>query len=197
MLAKIQGVVLKIQGVVLKKGARNDHISISLRQAAIPCLLVDQPQWWPDGDSPEQVTLVCGQFQQQSGGFLLSGDREQELLGLSGGSASPDYQTALATLQAWQPALPEKEPCVARWFSWLSEQNSRLLNFLGAERLVNLCLSKNGAVQLSMHPERRAILQGCVREIGNFMQETRAFLSGYEVFNAGRSRRSETGAVIS
>nr|WP_256493315.1 DUF4116 domain-containing protein [Endozoicomonas sp. SCSIO W0465] len=175
-------VLAKTQGVVLKKGARNDHISISLRQAAIPCLLVDQPQWWPDGDSPEQVTLVCGQFQQQSGGFLLSGDREQELLGLSGGSASPDYQTALATLQAWQPALPEKEPCVARRFSWLGEQNSRLLNFLGAERLVNLCLSKSGTVQLSMHPERRAILQGCVREIGNFMQETRAFLSGYAQF---------------
>ncbi|USE36938.1 PEP/pyruvate-binding domain-containing protein [Endozoicomonas sp. SCSIO W0465] len=175
-------VLAKTQGVVLKKGARNDHISISLRQAAIPCLLVDQPQWWPDGDSPEQVTLVCGQFQQQSGGFLLSGDREQELLGLSGGSASPDYQTALATLQAWQPALPEKEPCVARRFAWLGEQNSRLLNFLGAERLVNLCLSKNGAVQLSMHPERRAIVQGCVREIDNFMQETRAFLSGYAQF---------------
>ena len=175
-------VLAKTKGVVLKKGARNDHISISLRQAGIPCILVDKPQWWPGVDSERLVTLICGQFQKQPGGFLLSGDREQELLRLRDDSASPDYQTALAIQQAWQPVLPEQKPSVALRFSWLCEQNSRLLNFLGSERLINLCLSKSGAVQLSMHPERAEILRGCAREISNFLYETEAFLSGYEKF---------------
>ena len=175
-------VLAKTKGVVLKKGARNDHISISLRQAGVPCILVDKPQWWPGVDSERHVTLICGQFQKRPGGFLLSGDREQELLRFRDDSASPDYQTALAIQQAWQPVLPEQEPSVAVSFSWLCEQNSRLLNFLGSERLINLCLSKSGVVQLSMHPERAKILQGCAREISNFLQETEAFLSGYEQF---------------
>ena len=92
------------------------------------------------------------------------------------------YQTALAIQKAWQPALLETEPSVARIYSWLCEQNSRLLNFLGSERLINLCLSKSGAVQLSMHPRRWEILQGCAGEISNFLQETQTFLSGYEQF---------------
>ena len=175
-------VLAKTKGVVLKKGARNDHISISLRQAGIPCILVDKPQWWPGVDSERLVTLICGQFQKQPGGFLLSGDREQELLRFRDDSASPDYQTALAIQQAWQPVPPEQEQSVALRFSWLCEQNSRLLNFLGSERLINLCLSKSGAVQLSMHPGRAEILQGCAREISNFLYETEAFLSGYERF---------------
>ena len=175
-------VLAKTKAVVLKKGARNDHISISLRQASIPCMLVDKPQWWPESDSPEQVTLVCGRFQGQLGGFLLLGDREQELLSRCDNSAGPDYQMALAISQAWQPTPPEKEASVAYMFSWLSEQNSRLLNFLGTERFINLCLSKNGAVQLSMHPKRSEILHGCAQEIRNFLQETKAFLSGYQQF---------------
>ena len=176
------GVLAKVNGVVVKNWANNDHIAISLRQAGLPCAGMKHPQWWPDNDAPQWVTLVCGTFQKESGGFLLSGDREQELLSLSGESASPDYQTAQASLQAYQPAVPEDEPSVARQFSWLGEQNTRLLNFLGTERLVHLCLSKTGAVQLSMHPRRQEVLQGCVQEIDNFMQETAAFLSGYERF---------------
>ena len=175
-------VLAKTKGVVLKKGARNDHISISLRQAGVPCILVDRPQWWPGVDSERHVTLICGQFQKQPGGVLLSGDREQELLCFRDDSASPDYQTALAIQQAWQPVPPEQEPSVALRFSWLCEQNSRLLNFLGSERLINLCLSKSGAVQLSMHPARSEILRGCAREISNFLYETEAFLTGYEQF---------------
>ncbi|MGO0305516.1 DUF4116 domain-containing protein [Endozoicomonas acroporae] len=174
-------VLEKIKGIVFRIWANNDHISISLRQEGIPCVGIKQPQWWPDNDAPKWVTLVCGKFQKESGGFLLSGDREQELLSLSE-SARSDYQTALASLEAWQPAEPEKEPSVARLFSWLGEQNNRLLNFLGADRLIHLCLSRTGAVQLSMHPRRREILQGCDQEISNFMQETEAFLSGYERF---------------
>ena len=175
-------VLAKVKGVVFNKWANNDHISIGLRQEGIPCAGMKQPQWWPDNDAPEWVTLVCGKFQKESGGFLLSGDREQELLGLSGESARLDYQTAQAYLQAYQPAVPEEEPSVARQFSWLGEQNTRLLNFLGTERLVHLCLSRTGAVQLSMHPERREILQGCEQEIRHFMQEAEAFLLGYKRF---------------
>ncbi|WP_422449851.1 MULTISPECIES: DUF4116 domain-containing protein [unclassified Endozoicomonas] len=175
-------VLAKVRGVVFNKWANNDHISISLRQEGIPCVGINQPQWWPDNGAPEWVTLVCGKFQKESGGFLLSGDREQELLSLSGESASPDYQTAQAYQQAYHPAVPEDEPSVARQFSWLGEQNTRLLNFLGTERLIHLCLSKTGAVQLSMHPERREILQGCDQEIRHFMQEAEAFLLGYAQF---------------
>ena len=175
-------VLAKVKGVVFNKWANNDHISIGLRQEGIPCAGMKQPQWWPDNDAPEWVTLVCGKFQKESGGFLLSGDREQELLGLSGEFARPDYQTAQAYLQAYQPAVPEEEPSVARQFSWLGEQNTRLLNFLGTERLVHLCLSRTGAVQLSMHPERQEILQGCDQEIRHFMQEAEAFLLGYDQF---------------
>ena len=87
-------VLAKVKGVVFNKWANNDHISIGLRQEGIPCAGMKRPQWWPDNNAPEWVTLVCGKFQKESGGFLLSGDREQELLGLSGESASPDYQTA-------------------------------------------------------------------------------------------------------
>ena len=173
------GVLAKVNGVVVKNWANNDHIAISLRQAGLPCAGMKHPQWWPDNDAPQWVTLVCGTFQKESGGFLLAGDRKQDL---SSESARPDYHTALASLEAWQPAVPEKEPSVARLFSWLGEQNTRLLNFLGAERLIHLCLSGTGAVQLSMHPRRREIVQGCAQEISNFMQETEAFLSGYERF---------------
>ncbi|MGO0305517.1 DUF4116 domain-containing protein [Endozoicomonas acroporae] len=175
-------VLEKTKGIVLNKWANNDHISIGLRQEGIPCVGIKQPQWWPDNDAQEWVTLVCGKFQKESGGFLLPGDREQELLSLSGESARPDYQTAQASLQAYQPAVPEDEPSVARQFSWLGEQNTRLLNFLGTDRLIHLCLSRTGAVQLSMHPERRKILQGCDQEIRLFMQEAEAFLLGYDQF---------------
>ena len=172
-------VLAKVNGVVVKNWANNDHIAISLRQAGMPCAGMKHPQWWPDNDAPQWVTLVCGKLQKDSGGFLLAGDRKQDL---SSESARPDYHTALASLEAWQPAVPEKEPSVARLFSWLGEQNTRLLNFLGAERLIHLCLSGTGAVQLSMHPRRREILQGCAQEISNFIQETEAFLCGYERF---------------
>ncbi|MGI2030175.1 DUF4116 domain-containing protein [Endozoicomonas acroporae] len=175
-------VLEKTKGIVFKKWANNDHISIGLRQERIPCVGMKEPQWWPDNDAQEWVTLVCGKFQKESGGFLLPGDREQELLNFSGESATPDYQAAQAAQQAYQPAEPEKEPSVARLFSWLVEQNSRLLDFFGTERLIHLCLSKTGAVQLSMHPGRQEIVQGCVQEIDNFMQEIAAFLSGYERF---------------
>ncbi|MBO9496788.1 DUF4116 domain-containing protein [Thalassotalea sp. G20_0] len=175
-------VLKKTKGVVFNKWANNDHISISLRQEGIPCVGIKQPQWWPGNDAQEWVTLVCGKFQKESGGFLLPGDREQALLNFSDKSATADYQAAQAAQQAYQPAEPEKEPSVARLFSWLVEQNTRLLDFLGTERLIHLCLSKTGVVQLSMHPERQEIVQGCVQEIDNFMQEIAAFLSGYERF---------------
>ncbi|WP_422489294.1 DUF4116 domain-containing protein [Endozoicomonas sp. ALE010] len=175
-------VLKKTKGIVFNKWANNDHISIGLRQEGIPCVGIKRPQWWPDNDAPKWVTLVCGKFQKESGGFILSGDREQALLNFSDKSATPDYQAAQAAQQAYQLAEPEKEPSVARLFSWLVEQNTRLLDFLGTERLIHLCLSKTGAVQLSMRPGRQEIVQGCVQEIDNFMQEIASFLSGYERF---------------
>ena len=172
-------VLAKLRGVVFKRGGHNDHIAISLRQAGLPCMLVSEPQWWPDAD-PEPVALVCGQFQKNDGGFLLAGDLQQELLN-NGDGASPDYQAAMARTALWQPpGVPENQTRVDHLFQWLVQSNERLLDFMGPQRLMHLCLSNRGAVQLSMHPRRAEIINRCTREIGHFLAEADAFLAGYK-----------------
>ena len=172
-------VLVKLRGVVFKRGGHNDHIAITLRQAGVPCMLVSEPQWRP-GPVPEPVTLVCGQFQKNDGGFLLAGDLRQELLN-SGDDASPDYQAAMACTAAWQrPVAPDNLVRVDHLFQWLVQCNGRLLDFMGPQRLMHLCLSNRGAVQLSMHPRRAEIIDYCAREIGHFLAEVEAFLSGYK-----------------
>ena len=172
-------VLAKLRGVVFKRGGRNDHIAITLRQAGLPCMLVSEPQWWP-GAPPESVTLVCGQFQKNDGGFLLAGDLQQKLLD-SGDGASPDYQAAMASTAAWQPpSAPENQTRVDQLFQWLVHSNERLLDFMGPQRLMHLCLSNRGAVRLSMHPRRAEIINHCAREIGHFLAEAEAFLTGYK-----------------
>ena len=172
-------VLAKLRGVVFKRGGRNDHIAITLRQAGVPCMLVSEPQWWP-GAAPEPVTLVCGQFQKNDGGFLLAGDLQQELLN-SGDGASPGYQAAMARTAAWQPPrAPENQTRVDHLFQWLVQSNERLLDFMGPQRLMHLCLSNRGAVRLSMHPRRAEIINHCAREIGHFLAEAEAFLTGYK-----------------
>ena len=172
-------VLARLRGVVFKRGGHNDHIAITLRQAGLPCMLVSEPQWWPDA-APEPVTLVCGQFQKNDGGFLLAGDLQQELLN-SGDGASPDYQAAMALTAAWQsPGAPENQTRVDYLFQWLVQSNERLLDFMGPQRLMHLCLSNRGAVRLSMHPRRAEIINHCAREIGHFLAEAEAFLAGYK-----------------
>ena len=172
-------VLARLRGVVFKRGGHNDHIAITLRQAGLPYMLVSEPQWWP-GAAPESVTLVCGQFQKNDGGFLLAGDLQQELLN-SGDGASPDYQAAMVLTAAWQPpSAPENQTRVDHLFQWLVQSNERLLDFMGPQRLLHLCLSNRGAVRLSMHPRRAEIINHCAREIGHFLAETEAFLAGYK-----------------
>ena len=172
-------VLAKLRGVVFKRGGHNDHIAITLRQAGLPCMLVSEPQWWP-GAAPEPVTLVCGQFQKNDGGFLLAGDLQRELLN-SDDDASPDYQAAMACTAVWQPpGTPENQTRVDHLFQWLVQCNERLLDFMGPQRLMHLCLSNRGAVRLSMHPRRAEIINHCAREIGHFLSEAEAFLAGYK-----------------
>ena len=172
-------VLAKLRGVVFQRGGCNDHIAITLRQAGLPCMLVSEPQWWPDA-APEPVTLVCGQFQKNDGGFLLAGDLQQELLD-SGDGASPNYQAAMACTDAWQqPVSPENLDRVDHLFQWLVQSNERLLDFMGPQRLLHLCLSNRGAVRLSMHPGRAEIIDHCAREVGHFLAEAEAFLAGYQ-----------------
>ena len=172
-------VLAKLRGVVFKRGGRNDHIAITLRQAGVPCMLVSEPQWWP-GAAPEPVTLVCGQFQKHDGGFILASDLQQELLN-SGDGASPDYQAAMAFTAAWQPpTAPGNQNRVDHLFQWLVQCNERMLDFMGSQRLMYLCLSNRGAVQLSMHPRRVEIINHCAWEIGHFLAEAEAFLNGYK-----------------
>ena len=171
-------VLTRLRGVVFKHGGHNDHIAITLRQAGLPYMLVSEPQWWP-GDAPEPVTLVCGQFQKTDGGFLLAGDLQRELLN-SGAGPSPDYQSAMACTAAWQePVTAKNLDRVDHLFQWLVQSNERLLDFMGPQRLMHLCLSNRGAVQLSMHPRRAEIINHCAREIGHFLAEADAFLAGY------------------
>ena len=172
-------VLARLRGVVFKRGGHNDHIAITLRQAGLPYMLVSEPQWWPGAD-PEPVTLVCGQFQKNDGGFLLAGDLQRELLN-SGDGASPDYQAAMARTALWQPpGAPENQTRVDHLFQWLVQSNERLLDFMGPQRLMHLCLSNRGAVRLSMHPRRAEIINHCAREIGHFLAEADAFLAGYK-----------------
>ena len=172
-------VLARLRGVVFKRGGHNDHIAITLRQAGVPCMLVSEPQWWP-GVAPEPVTLVCGQFQKSDGGFLLAGDLQQELLN-SGDGASPDYHAAMALTVTWQPpSAPENQTRVDYLFQWLVQSNERLLDFMGPQRLMHLCLSHRGVVRLSMHPRRAEIINHCAREIGHFLAEAEAFLAGYK-----------------
>ena len=172
-------VLARLRGVVFKRGGHNDHIAITLRQAGLPCMLVSEPQWWP-GAVPEPVTLVCGQFQKNVGGFLLAGDLERELLN-SDDDASPDYQAAMACTMAWQPpSAAANQTRVDHLFQWLVQCNERLLDFMGPQRLMHLCLSNRGAVQLSMHPRRAEVINCCAREIGHFLAEAEAFLAGYK-----------------
>ena len=174
-------VLARLRGVVFKRGGHNDHIAITLRQAGLPCMLVSEPQWWP-GTAPEPVTLVCGQFQKTDGGFLLAGDLQRELLN-SGAGPSPDYQAAMAFTAAWQqPITPKNLDRVDHLFQWLVQSNERLLDFMGPQRLMHLCLSNRGAVRLSMHPRRAEIINHCAREIGHFLAEAEAFLAGYRQF---------------
>ena len=172
-------VLVKLRGVVFKRGGHNDHIAITLRQAGVPYMLVSEPQWWP-GDGSQPVTLVCGQFQKNDGGFLLAGDLQQELLN-SGDGASPDYQAAMVLAAAWQPpSAAENQTRVDHLFQWLVQSNERLLDFMGPQRLMHLCLSNRGAVRLTMHPRRAEIINHCAREIGHFLAEAEAFLAGYK-----------------
>ena len=171
-------VLTRLRGVVFKRGGHNDHIAITLRQAGLPYMLVSEPQWWPDAE-PEPVTLVCGQFQKNDGGFLLAGDLQQELLN-SGDGPSPDYQSAMAFTAAWQqPVTAKNLDRVDHLFQWLVQSNERLLDFMGPQRLMHLCLSNRGAVRLSIHPRRAEIINCCAREIGHFLAEAEAFLTGY------------------
>ena len=171
-------VLARLRGVVFKRGGHNDHIAITLRQAGLPYMLVSDPQWWP-GDAPEPVTLVCGQFQKTDGGFLLAGDLQRELLN-SGDGSSPDYQAAIAFTAAWQqPVTAKNLDRVDRLFQWLVQSNERLLDFMGPQRLMHLCLSNRGAVRLSMHPRRAEIIDHCAREVRHFLTEAEAFLAGY------------------
>ena len=172
-------VLARLRGVVFKRGGRNDHIAITLRQAGLPCMLVNQPQWWP-GAVPEPVTLVCGRFQKQDGGFILAGDLQQELLN-SGDGAKRNFQAAMACTAAWQPPIaPDNLSRVDHLFQWLVQSNERLLDFMGPERLMYLCLSNRGAVQLSMHLQRAEIIDHCAREIRHFLVEAEAFFAGYK-----------------
>ena len=178
-------VLVRLRGVVFKRGGHNDHIAITLRQAGLPYMLVSEPQWWP-GDAPEPVTLVCGQFQKTDGGFLLAGDLQRELLN-SGAGPSPDYQAAMACTAAWQePVTAKNLDRVDHLFQWLVQSNERLLDFMGPQRLMHLCLSNRGAVQLSMHPRRAEIIDHCAREVRYFLTEAEAFLAGYrQLFTLG------------
>ena len=65
-------------------------------------------------------------------------------------------------------------------FQWLVQSNERLLDFMGPQRLMHLCLSNRSAVRLSMHPRRAEIINHCAREIGHFLAEADAFLAGYK-----------------
>ena len=87
----------------------------------------------------------------------------------------------MARTAPWQPpSAPENQTRVDHLFLWLVQCNERLLDFMGPQRLMHLCLSKRGAVQLSMHPRRAEIIKCCAREIGHFLAEVEAFLAGYK-----------------
>ena len=62
-------VLAKAGGFVFQQGGSGDHVAITLLQAGKPCVVTGTDETAGEGLEGQQVTLVCGQFDQQSGAF--------------------------------------------------------------------------------------------------------------------------------
>ncbi|WP_067581801.1 PEP/pyruvate-binding domain-containing protein [Endozoicomonas ascidiicola] len=183
----------KVSGFVFEQGGTGDHVAITLRQAGKPCFIADDKPVIVDGNI---ATLACGEFNGQSGGFLLSGEQAYEHYQANSlPAASADFSAAIARTTRWQPTRCD-EKRVDHQFKWLNGQNTRLLQYFDRDALINRCLSPEGAVLISMSPQRHQILRSLKDEVSHFLSDTDALLQGYGDYLNEGSKGEETPPKI-
>ncbi|WP_299735084.1 PEP/pyruvate-binding domain-containing protein [uncultured Endozoicomonas sp.] len=179
----------KVSGFVFEQGGTGDHVAITLRQAGKPCIIADDKPVIVDGNI---ATLACGEFNGQSGGFLLNGEQPYEHYQANTlPAASSDFSAAIARTTRWQPTRCD-EKRVDHQFKWLNGQNTRLLQYFDRDALINRCLSPEGAVLISMSPQRHQILRCLNDEVSHFLSDTDALLQGYGDYLNEGSKGEET-----
>ncbi len=173
----------KVSGFVFEQGGTGDHVAITLRQAGRPCIITDQK---PAIKRDMIATLACGEFNGQSGGFLLEGKQAFEQYQANTlPVATSDFSAAISRNQHWQPTDCDGVR-VDHQFKWLNSQNTRLLQYFDRDGLINRCLSPEGTILVSMSPQRHQILNALNDEIAHFFADTDALLKGYgNYLNAG------------
>ncbi|MDD7805903.1 MAG: PEP/pyruvate-binding domain-containing protein [Endozoicomonas sp. (ex Botrylloides leachii)] len=168
-----------VSGFIFEQGGTGDHVAITLRQAGKPCIIADNKPAVINGDI---ATLVCGEFNGQSGGFLVNGgqayDRYQEQ---RLPAASADFSAAIAKTHHWQPNRCDASR-VDHQFQWLNGQNKRLLDYFNGEGLISRCLSPEGTILVSMSSQRPAILKALKNEVAHVFSDIDALLKGYETY---------------
>ena len=169
-------VLSKASGFVFEQGGTGDHVAITLRQAGKPCIIADEKPAVMGGTI---ATLACGEFNGQSGGFLLEGEQTYEHYQANTlPAATSDFTTVIAKTKQWQPTHCD-ETQVDHQFKWLNSQNTRLLQYFERDGLINRCLSPEGTVLVSMSPQRHQILSSLQDEISHFLADTDALVQGY------------------
>ncbi|MBO9482782.1 PEP/pyruvate-binding domain-containing protein [Salinisphaera sp. G21_0] len=174
-------VLAKAGGFVFQQGGSGDHVAISLLQAGKPCVITGTDEAAGEGLEGQQVTLVCGQFDQQPGAFLLAGSQYEQFAESMLPAVSGDFSTAIAYTDQWQPA--EHSPMrVDEQFRELNRLNGLLLHYFSRDRLLNQCLSPDNNLLLSMSPQRAEVLLKLEEEIAHLLADTNALLLGYEQY---------------
>ncbi|MGO0309346.1 PEP/pyruvate-binding domain-containing protein [Endozoicomonas acroporae] len=188
-------VLAKAGGFVFQQGGSGDHVAITLLQAGKPCVVTGTDEAAGEGLEGQQVTLVCGQFDQQSGAFLLAGSQVDQFAESMLPTVSGDFSTAIAYTDQWQPA--EHSPMrVDEQFRELNRLNGLLLHYFSRDRLLNQCLSSDNNLLLSMSPQRAEVLLKLEEEIAHLLADTDALLLGYEQYLLTGAKGEETTEKI-
>ena len=190
------GCLSKAGGFVFKHGSDGNHVSITLGAAKKPFLLAGSDQYEKVRKVSEKtVTLVAGRFRDGSGAYLLRDDQSESFHRAMDNADGTDYDQLLKT----PLPVPEKPVFISpdTGFQWLNQQNMRLLEFYGSDRVLHLCLSPERCVQLSMSPRRTEVFQRLREETESLLAEAGAFLSGYQMFlKLDRSNNQEIASWL-
>ncbi|MDP0562886.1 MAG: DUF4116 domain-containing protein [Candidatus Endonucleobacter sp. (ex Gigantidas childressi)] len=168
-------------GFVLQDGGTNDHVAITLRQKGKPCLLAGRQFQQPDSPTVS-VTLVAGNFNGITGAYVLAGDQTQEW-STRQASVNQDYEPAIQAIRNYKPVTASfQRP--DEGFAWMTQQNSRLLDYFHSNRLFQKCLTEEQSKMLSMSPQRAEIATQLQKEVQHFTEDMAGFMEGYERFLA-------------
>ena len=172
-------VLQRVRGFVFQHGGTTDHVAITLQQEGIPCLVAGEGFDISQARDYRIITLVCGDFNNTPCAFVLAGDQTQLLEKNIDASVKENQWLVPAT--DYFPNYPEfKDPCTG--LQWLNRQNNQLLGYFHSSRLTNLCLTSGHCTQLSMSPNRGAVLTRLETELDHLLNELENFVTGYSCF---------------